>query len=553
MSSRPFAASPFARTILDERYAWLRPDGTRESWPDVAKRVVGAVMCAVRGVAPLVRDVEEVIAAGKFIPGGRYLYATGRPYHQVNNCMLLRASDTREGWGRLMQRATVSLMTGAGVGVVYSRVRPGGGLLRRTGGFSSGPMALMQAINEVGRAAKQGGNRRAAIWAGLHWSHADVFDFIACKDWSTEIRAAKICDVNVHAPMDHTNISVILDDDFFLAYHWPSHPRHSWARGVFWSALEKACRTGDPGFSVDVGENAGEDLRNPCCEITSADDSDVCCLGSINLARIDSPAEVKQVVELATAFLLAGTVYSDVPYAKVARIREKNRRLGLGLMGVHEFQARHDYVYGARHVNLEACLDAYARSTEVAAKWADAWGLSRPVKTRAIAPTGTIGIIAETTTGIEPMFCAAYRRRYYTSGASPRLVAQYVIDPLAKRLVEGGADPDSLEDAMSLAADPGRRLAFQARVQENVDHGISSTINLPPWGSVGNDEDGVKKLGALLLTYLPRLRGVTLYPDGAHGGQPLERCSYSEAAAMEGQVVEAQVDVCDIRGGSCGS
>ncbi len=118
---------------------------------------------------------------------------------------------------------------------------------------------------------------------------------------------------------------------------------------------------------------------------------------------------------------------------------------------------------------------------------------------------------------------------------------------------EYGQNPDDLEDAMTLAADPERRVAFQAFVQESVDHGISSTINLPPWGSPGNCEDTVKPMGEMLLKYLPRLRGITMYPDGARGGQPLERCSYTEAAAREGEVVTEQVDVCDLRGGSCGA
>lgn len=143
--------NPFALTIVQQKYAHTLSNGKKETWEQIAHRVTKHVMGAV-GVKmsnPLAKDICNAIKERKFMPGGRYLYASGRPYHQVQNCLLLRAEDSREGWADLIQKSTMALMTGAGIGVDYSDVRPEGKPIRRTGGMSTGPVALMQMVNEV--------------------------------------------------------------------------------------------------------------------------------------------------------------------------------------------------------------------------------------------------------------------------------------------------------------------------------------------------------------------------------------------------------------------
>ncbi len=867
------STSTFAKTIMEQKYAHTLPDGTKETWEQVAKRVATNVMAAVEAPASLVVELEKAISEKKFMPGGRYLYASGRSLHQTQNCLLLKAEDSREGWSDLMQKASMALMTGAGIGVVYSDIRPEGAVIHRTGGFATGPLALMQMVNEAGRFIMQGGSRRSAIWAGLHWNHQDVVKFVSLKNWREEVRELKTKDYNFPATLDGTNISVILDDDFFSAYNDEAHQLHSHAQSVYWAVVRQMLKTAEPGFSVDVGANNGENLRNApvcgdthvltslgyktvssllkvpatiwtglrwakdvqfketspaadivkvnfsggrslrcepshpfivqrfegrgsrrimvseervpaadlqhgdvlkvslpqatetsfdreaytigfvhgdgsvtesgraevtlcterksacrqyfehvrsefttpegylrvyfkgnwseavdkralrqfwyesspsvrasflaglfdadgsydssqhrirlssvnrsflrdisrllesigilsgissagqsgyggqecfnlvvmadyvhcfresvpvrrllldsldsyesyrdshikvisvtqepmsapvycadvkleehsfmaegviisnCTEVTSRDDSDICNLGSINMANVSSLEEMKRLVEIGTAFLLAGTVYSDLPYAKVDEVRRKNRRLGLGLMGLHEWLLKKGKKYAA-DAELGEYLAAYAESTEIAAKYAAEWDLSAPVKTRAIAPTGTIGIVAETTTGIEPIFCVAYKRRYLKGSV---VNYQYVIDPTAQRLIESGVNPDSIEDAYTLANNVEARVAFQAWVQTFVDHSISSTINLPEWGSALNNDGTVREFGEMLIKYLPGLRGVTCYPDGARGGQPLTPVRYNTAIKHVGQIFIEQADVCDItKGGSCG-
>jgi len=468
----------------------------------------------------------------------------------TGNCMLLRAEDSREGWGDVLHKSVMSLMTGAGIGINYSELREEGVHLKRSGGEASGPIALMQMINEMGRGARQGGSRRGAIWAGLRWDHPDILKFIVSKDWPAHVRTLKEQNFNFPAHLDYTNISVCLNDEFFQAYINDSHGKHFQAQSIYWAVVRNMCRTGEPGFSVDVGEREGEDLRNACTEIVSRDDSDVCNLGSINLARIDSLEEMRRVTELGTIFLLAGTLYSDLPYPKVGYVREKNRRLGLGLVGLHEWLLKSGKRYEPDDM-LGRYLEVYDKySSSTAWAYANDWGISTPIATKAIAPTGTIGIVAETTTGAEPIFCAAYKRRYRVGASDWHY--QYVIDPTAKNLVERGVNPDLIEDAYAI--DVKRRIDFQSWLQSYVDQGISSTINLPPWGSTGNNEDTTRELGEYLIQRLPYLRGITVYPDGSRGGQPLSRVSYAEASSQEGEVFSESIDVCDLyKGGSCGS
>jgi ribonucleoside-diphosphate reductase alpha chain len=543
--------SEFAKTIMNQKYLWVEKGET--SWEDIAHRVTKNVLKSanIKMSDPIAKEILQMIVDRVFMPGGRYLYAAGRPFHQVQNCLLLKADDSREGWAELLHKSSMALMTGAGIGIDYSGIRSRGSKIRKTGGFATGPIALMQMVNEAGRGIMQGGSRRSAIWAGLSWKHKDCHEFIRLKDWSSEVRKIKEKDFNFPATMDGTNISVQLDDEFFQAYHDEKNPLHSQAQSVYWSTVKQMLSTAEPGFAIDCGDNYGESLRNACTEITSRDDSDICNLGSINMARIESLEQMARVVELSTIFLLAGTLYSDVPYAKVDQIRTKNRRLGLGLMGLHEWLLVRGKTYG-QDAELEEYLKIYATSTKIAHQYADKWDISRPVKTRAIAPTGTIGILAETTTGLEPIFCAAYKRRYLKHTTWNY---QYVVDPTAKFLVEEkGVNPELIEDAYSLAENVERRVQFQAWVQKYVDHSISSTINLPSWGSELNNDSKVREFGDMLIKYLPDLRGTTVYPDGSRGGQPLTPIKFATAMKHIGQVFVESADLCEItKGGTCGS
>lgn len=872
----PFEAE-FAHSVAEAKY--MRPHGETH-WSQLASRVVAHPMAALvqhsgRTYGPESDALFDLVDARKFIPGGRYLYACGNDFHQTQNCLLLACEDTREGWADLAWKAEMSLLTGAGIGAYWGKVRPNGSIVGRTAGTASGPVPKMISTNEQGRAAVQGGDRRSAIWAGLPWQHADVFWFMRVKDWPEYLKLAKDQDPSIPAPMDMTNISVCLDDEFFAAFNNPDFAGgvqqydgawtftapdggswHEWARRVYWTAIDGMTQTGEPGFTVDLGDKRDEKLRNACVpgeveilttagyvpiesvagyavdvwngeawsrvivretgqdrplvsvllddgsslectpnhtwvlsdgtrvratdleagdslcraefpvvdygvepqvdaytqgfyegdgvknrdliwvydpkasvidrldsshvadkstfgrrrvrptavlpkgsspiswsltgrldwlaglldadatvierggvqlattspelarvvkkllttlggtseirtmreagerqmpdgkgghasyscqhlervlipsssvqrlveaglhcerldlsaavgdirrnsrfvrvsdvlpagvadkvycftepdlnmgvfegvltgqctEIVSADDSDICNLGGLSLARFDSPDEFEEAVRLGTLYLTAGTVYSHVPYPQVEAVRDKNRRLGLDLLGVHEFLLRRGLTYGSDDgfEALEPYMAAYRRGMEFAHDWQHEAGLSLSVAVTSGAPTGTRGIVGETTTSWEPVFAAAYRRGVITSKAhmADERTMHYVVDPTVARLMREGliSPSDEVEDSYSLAHDYERRFAMQAYAQANTDQAISMTINLP---HVMRDAAERRQFGETLYRYLPQLRGITVYPDGARAGQPITKVSLSEAVANGAEVYES--------------
>ena len=551
----PQFRSKFSEDIFNTKYSH---EGA-ETFHELSCTLVNDV-CQDQLTADEKEQLIDHISNLRFIPGGRYLYYAGRDKKFFNNCYLLKAEeDNREDWAKISWEAESCLMTGGGIGVDYSVYRQEGQILKGTGGISSGPIPKMQMINEIGRHVMQGGSRRSAIYASLNCKHPDIDQLLISKNWhdmpvgttGQTIFDIKQDDFNFPAPLDMTNISVNYDTEWLLNY---------WETGevgdVFKTNVYQALRTAEPGFSFNFFEKENETLRNACTEVTSEDDSDVCNLGSLNLARIDDLNQLREVVALATKFLLCGTLRAQLPYDKVYKVREKNRRLGLGLMGLHEWLIQRGGRYETTP-DLHRWLKVYeAESDKIARDFADHLSISRPVAVRAVAPTGTIGILGGTSTGIEPIFAVAYKRRYLKN---KRWHYQYVVDSAAQEMIEiYDVKPDKIESALDLAEDYERRLNFQANVQEYVDMAISSTINLPEWGTEKNNEDGVEKFTQTLAKYAHRLRGFTCFPDGCRGGQPLTSVSYEEATEKLGEEFEDNIqvhDICDISGSSgiCGA
>ena len=560
----PMLRSKFSEDIFNHKY---RHDGA-ETWAALAHTLVEDVCKSPDSTgsqdAYLSKEerqqLEEYIRDMKFIPGGRYLYYAGRLNKFFNNCYLLKAEeDTREDWANLSWKSESCLMTGGGIGVDYSIYRGEGAPIQRTGGEASGPIPKMNMINEIGRRVMQGGSRRSAIYASLNWRHPDINKFLVAKDWASmpvgstgkTLWDIKQEDFNFPAPLDMTNVSVNYDTDWLLNYY------ETGAVGTTFEAnVTQAMKTAEPGFSFNFFDKENETLRNACTEVTSADDSDVCNLGSLNFGRIETLTELKDVVRLATMFLICGTLKAQLPYDKVYKVRAKNRRLGLGFMGVHEWLIKKGYKYEVTP-ELHQWLSVYrGESDKVSKEFSEKLSITKPVANRAIAPTGSIGILAGTSTGIEPIFAVAYKRRYLKGNT--RWVYQYVVDSAAQELIDlYGTDPEQVESALDLASDYERRIKFQADVQDYVDMSISSTINLPAWGSKLNNEDTVRDFAYTLASYAHRLRGFTCYPDGSRGGQPLTSVPYSEAVEKLGEEFDEHVethDICDIsgQGGSCG-
>ena len=550
----PMFRTQFSEDIFNQKYR----HENASTWAELSRTLVEDV-CRDEMTYDEKDELIKYITELKFVPGGRYLFYAGKKRKFFNNCFLLRAEeDTREDWANLSWKAESCLMTGGGIGIDYSVYRPRGSALSGTGGTASGAVEKMRMINELGRSVMQGGSRRSAIYASLNWKSGDIEEFLNAKNWhemkigntGSTVFDVKQDDFNYPAPLDMTNISVNYDTKWLTRY---------WTTGNVGDVFRKNCRqalsTAEPGFSFNFFDKENETLRNACTEVTSEDDSDLCNLGSLNLARINNINELRDVVHLATKFLVCGTMVADLPYKKVYETREKNRRLGLGLMGLHEWLIQRGSKYEVTP-ELHKWLYIYQTQSDLTAKnFCNQLSISPSVRKRAVAPTGTIGIIAGTTTGIEPIFAVAYKRRYLKN---ERWHYQYVVDAAAQEMIDTyGVDPNTIESALDLANDYERRIKFQYDVQSYVDMSISSTINLPAWGSKLNNEDTVEDFAETLAKYAHGLRGFTCYPDGSRGGQPLTAVSYNEAKEKLGEEFEEAVethDICDItgHGGSCG-
>jgi ribonucleoside-diphosphate reductase alpha chain len=363
-NANPMFRSKFSEDIFENKY---QHEGC-DTWEKLSKVLVEDVCGDLRPEEePLMNkeertELQRYISELKFIPGGRYLYYAGRRKRFYNNCFLLKAEeDTREDWANLSWKSESCLMTGGGIGVDYSVYREHDVVLGGSGGKSSGPIPKMEMINAIGSHVMQGGSRRSAIYASLNWKHKDIPRFLTAKDWDTmpvgstgfTLKQIKEQDFNFRAPLDMTNISVNYDNDWLLNY-WKTGD----AGEVFTANVKQALRSAEPGFSFNFMDKEDETLRNACTEVTSADDSDVCNLGSLNFGRIESLEELARVVELGTKFLLCGTLRAELPYDRVYRIREKNRRLGLGIMGMHEWliirgenmKLHQNYINGCQYI-----------------------------------------------------------------------------------------------------------------------------------------------------------------------------------------------------------
>ena len=393
----------FAETIFRNKYA----QGAEDTWPNLCRRLVNDVcgdrsICFKPNEAPLMskEDQDQLIKYMidmKFIAGGRYLYYAGRPVSFYNNCFCLKAEeDTREEWGNIVKRASDCLMSGGGIGVDYSLLRPSGRTLSRTGGISSGPLPLMSSVNEIGRNVMQGGSRRSAIYASLNWQHEDIESFLNAKQWSEDVVNLKAKDFNFPAPFDMTNMSINWDTSFIekiYSGHIPVSPvtgemRFTLVPDLWYKSVLQMCKTGEPGHSYNFWENENDTLRNACTEFTSSDDSDVCNLGSVNLGNITTISELKDVVNLASKFLVCGSIRGDLPYEKVKQVREANRKIGLGLMGIHEWLLQRGKQYEVDD-ELRSWLQIYKDESERGAnEWSDRFFINRPKKYRALAPAG---------------------------------------------------------------------------------------------------------------------------------------------------------------------
>ena len=363
----------------------------------------------------------------------------------------------------------------------------------------------------------------SALWGGVNWKHQEAKDFFTCKIRDTLMLEMKKKDFNFRMPLEMTNISVQYDDSFL------ANPD----MGFWYNHMKAACQYGEPGYGFNFGTNKDLILRNACNEFISETNMDSCNLGSIFINRIKDKDHMAKVVKHAVKFLLRGQLYSDLPTEEAKKVTRDNNRIGLGLAGVGEWLLARQMPFEPND-QLRGLLEVYADVADTEArKYAKVLGLNSPKATRAIAPAGSIGCLGGSTFGMEPMYCKSYIKSYWKDN---KYISEYVVDACAKRLLDSGIESSKIYDAYDISFE--NRIKFQAFLQEYVDMGISSTCNLPAWGSEGNNFTNVKEKADILLKYATKLRGFTIYPDGAIYGQPMVRCSLEEALSKQGTLVE---------------
>jgi ribonucleoside-diphosphate reductase alpha chain len=255
---------------------------------------------------------------------------------------------------------------------------------------------------------------------------------------------------------------------------------------------------------------------------------------------------MEQAVKYAVITALIVRATSLYPTEEMRQVALNNMRLGVGFFGLHNWLLNRGYPYEWNNELEEWIAQFQSMSRFYADKYAARFGFARPIAVNAIAPTGSISRVAGgVSSGCEPIYSAAYLWRYQ-SGTERK--EQITIDPYVLQLVQSGMiNPyEPFTDALSLATPEGfkHRVEMQANIQRYTDNAISSTINLPQWGTEGNDKNTLDYYKQVILEYMPYLRGLTVYPAMARSGQPLTKVSLVEALESKGYSIASEYSNC---------
>jgi len=558
--------------VLESRYLRRSPAGDLiESPVDMFRRVARGVAAAERKLAD-VREAErqeerffELLSSLDFLPNSPTLMNAGTRLGQLSACFVLPVGDSMEGIFDALKLMALVQQSGGGTGFSFSRLRPRGDFVASTGGRASGPVSFMRIFDSATENIRQGGRRRGANMAVLRADHPDIEEFVG----------AKLDD----ASFENFNLSVAADDAFMRratsaqAFDLVNPRTGEQVASIDASELlrhiaEAAWQTGDPGLVfLDAINRANPtpaagaiEATNPCGEVPLLP-YEACTLGSVNLARVVRGDGVhgqidwdrlRETTRVAVRFLDDVIEVSRWPSPKIAAAVMSNRKLGLGVMGFADMLVRLGIPYGSTEAVstaedvmatiAEAALSAseqLARERGVFGGWDRSVYAARELRVRnatrtSIAPTGTIGIIAGTSAGIEPLFALAYRRSHVLEDETlvelnPLFVryarAQgFYDDELAGEIARRGSlaavtrVPDEAKALFRTALElsPDEHLAIQEAFQRHVDNAVSKTVNLPR-ASTAADVEGV-----YVSAWKRGLKGITVYRYGSKSRQVLE-------------------------------
>jgi ribonucleoside-diphosphate reductase alpha chain len=593
-----------ALTVLARRYLKKSDDGEPIETPrDMFWRVarVIAQQDAHHGATTddVVRTAEtfyNLMAGRVFEPNSPTLMNAGRPLGQLSACFVLPVPDSLTGIYETLKDMALIHQSGGGTGFGFSRLRPTGDVVKSTSGVASGPVSFMEVYDASTEAVKQGGTRRGANMGILRVDHPDILNFIDCKEDKNKIT--------------NFNISVAVTDAFMEAIEQDGSydlisPRNGEVRGqlrareVFDKVVYGAWRNGEPGvFFVDeanrynpVPHLGSYEATNPCGEQPLLA-YDVCNLGSINVGRFVAEGRIdwdglRDAVHAATHFLDNVIDANQYPLDQIDDLSKRIRRIGLGIMGWADMLVALGEPYGMpRSIELgrelmrfvdeesKAASERLAGYRGVFPEWERSiWGPDatcardahgsriRPMRhlrncnLTTVAPTGTISIIANCSSGIEPLFAVAFMRNQ--AGAlmpdvNPEFVRQameggWYSEELMRRIADEGhihfdEVPEEVRWVFVTAHDvtPEQHIRMQAAFQQHTDSAISKTCNF----SHEATEEDVRQIYEL--AFKLKCKGVTVYRDGSRDAQVLSTGSTARKVqedAGEGTPTEVTLEL----------
>ncbi len=575
-----------ARKVLERRYLKTDSEGNVIETPEQMFRRVARFIAGPEqkyGDAAWAKQKEEdfynLMTENKFLPNSPTLMNAGRRLGQLAACFVLPVEDSMDGIFDSLKNAALIHKSGGGTGFSFSRLRPKRSRVGTTGGIASGPVSFMKIFNTATEQVKQGGTRRGANMAILRVDHPDIEEFIYCKNTNTALN-----NFNISVGVTETFMKAVQRGDTYNLIDPCTKNKTDEldAVDIYQKLVKQAWKNGDPGIIFLDRINAdnptpelGEiESTNPCGEQPLLP-LEACNLGSINLAKFVIPAGsgtqglecraidydgLRKVVWESVRFLDNTITVSKYPLPKIDQMVKGNRKIGLGVMGFADmlFQIMVPYNSEAAVSIAEAVMGFIQKESHKASKaLAEERGIFgnfdksvfkdkkdckyRNATTTTIAPTGTLSIVADCSSGIEPLFALSFVRHvmdndelpevnpYFEKVAEERgFFSREVMEAIAREgTIRGMAEiPEDVKKVFVTSHDvsPEWHIRMQAAFQKYTDNAVSKTVNLPHDSTV----EDVQKVYDL--AYELGCKGVTIYRDGSKENQVL---SFTEKVQSE--------------------
>ena len=490
----------------------------------------------------------------KFLPNSPTLMNAGKDMGQLAACFVLPVGDSMNSIFDTLKNAALILQSGGGTGFSFSQLRPKADIVRSTGGIASGPVSFMRIYNTATEVIKQGGARRGANMGILRIDHPDILEFIKIKRSEGELT-----NFNISVAVTDIFMDVLKNNEEYELIN----PRSKVvvgklkARVVFDEMVESAWETGDPGIIFIDRINMANptphigtmESTNPCGEQPLLP-YEACILGSMNLLKYVKNGKrhidwdsLSIDIRTAVRFLDNAIDVNKYPIQAIEEMHKGNRKIGLGIMGWADMLILLNIPYNHKEAfSLARDLMRFARATarEASVELAEVRGVFHNFKgsiydhigmprvrnatTTTIAPTGTLSIIADCSSGIEPIFALAYKRlildaelyeinKYFFEIAKDK---GFYSEEMEKKVIEKGhlrgikEIPNEIKKLFKTAHEihPEDHIEMQASFQEYTDNAVSKTINMP----YRSKKEEVAR--AFLLAYEKGCKGITIFRYG---------------------------------------